>query len=129
MRGLAAVRRKEPAMTAEISIVDDALIVDIRGADRLWALKSRLEIPLGHVAGAGPAETEARQWLHGARLGGTHVPGVLSAGRFYSHGTWVFWDVHHPPRRSASTFGTSTTANSWLRPTIPMTRSAGSGKR
>ena len=85
-------------MTAEISIVDDALIVDIRGADRLWALKSRLEIQLGHVAGAGSAETEARQWLHGARLGGTHVPGVLSAGRFYSHGRWVFWDVHHPAK-------------------------------
>ena len=85
-------------MTADISISDDVLVVDIRGADRLWALKSRLEIPLGHVAGAGPAEAEARQWLHGARLGGTHVPGVLSAGRFYSHGRWVFWDVHHPAK-------------------------------
>lgn len=50
------------------------------------------------MAGAGPAETEARQWLHGARLGGTHVPGALSAGRFYSHGKWVFWDVHDPAK-------------------------------
>ena len=85
-------------MTAQISISGDALIVDIRGADRLWALKTRLEIPLGHVTGVGSAETEARKWLHGARLGGTHVPGVLSAGRFYSHGKWVFWDVHHPAK-------------------------------
>jgi hypothetical protein len=28
------------------------------------------------------------------RVGGTHIPGVISAGRFYSHGELVFWDVH-----------------------------------
>lgn len=85
-------------MAAEISISDNALIIDIRGADRLWALKSRLEIPLAHVTGAGSAEAEARKWLHGVRLVGTEVPGVLAAGRFYSHGEWVFWDVHHPAK-------------------------------
>ena len=85
-------------MTAEISISGDALIVDIRGADRLWALKTRLEIPLGHVTGAGSAEAEARKWLHGVRLVGTEVPGVVAAGRFYSHGEWEFWDVHHPAK-------------------------------
>jgi len=85
-------------MTAEISISGDALIVNIRGADRLWALKTRLEIPLGHVTGVGPAETEARKWLHGVRLVGTEVPGVVTAGRFYSNGKWEFWDVHHPAK-------------------------------
>ena len=85
-------------MTAQITISGDALIVDIRGADRLWALKSRLEIPLAHVTGAGPAQAEARKWLHGVRLVGTEVPGVLAAGRFYAHGKWVFWDVHHPAK-------------------------------
>jgi len=44
------------------------------------------------------AEPEAREWLHGIRLGGTHIPGVISAGRFYSRGKWVFWDVHDPAR-------------------------------
>ncbi len=85
-------------MAAEISISGDALIIDIRGADRLWALKSRLEIPLAHVTGAGPAQAEAQKWVHGVRLIGTEVPGVLAAGRFYSHGKWVFWDVHHPAK-------------------------------
>lgn len=46
-------------------------------------------------AGAAEAEGDARQRLHGIRMGGTHVPGVISAGRFYSHGKWVFWDVHN----------------------------------
>jgi hypothetical protein len=57
------------------------------------ALKSQLRIPLAHVVGAAEVEDEARQWLHGSRLAGTDVPGVISAGRFYSHDEWVFWDV------------------------------------
>ena len=85
-------------MTAEISISGDVLIVGIRGADRLWALKNRLEIPLAHVTGVGSAQTEARKWLHGVRLVGTEVPGVVTAGRFYSNGQWEFWDVHHPDK-------------------------------
>ena len=30
----------------EVELTQDALIVHVRGMDRLWALKSRLEIPL-----------------------------------------------------------------------------------
>lgn len=85
-------------MPASINITGDSLIVDIEGADRLWALKTRLEIPLANIVAVGPAETEARKWLHGMRLGGTHIPGVISAGRFYSQGEWVFWDVHDPAK-------------------------------
>jgi len=88
---------------AQIEMTPDTLIIRIEGADRLWALKSQLDIPLGHVAGAEPAEAEARQWLHGIRLGGTHLPGVISAGRFYEHGRRVFWDVRHPERAIAIT--------------------------
>ena len=88
-------------MPTSIDIKGDSLIVDIEGADKLWTLKSRLEIPLANVVGADTAEAEAREWLHGIRLGGTHIPGVISAGRFYSHGKhgkWVFWDVHDPAK-------------------------------
>jgi hypothetical protein len=85
-------------MPTSIDVKGDSLIVDIEGADKLWALKSRLEIPLANVVGADTAEAEAREWLHGIRLGGTHIPGVISAGRFYSHGKWVFWDVHDPAK-------------------------------
>jgi hypothetical protein len=34
-------------------------------------------------------------------VAGTHVPGVISAGRFYEHGQRIFWDVHHPERAIA----------------------------
>jgi len=86
---------------AQIELTSGTLIIRIEGADKLWALKSQLAIPLGHVAGVEPAEAEAREWLHGIRLGGTHLPGVISAGRFYERGQWVFWDVHHPERAIA----------------------------
>jgi len=86
-------------MRATIELInDDTLVVHVEDADRFWALKSRLEIPLEHVAGARSAVDEARDWLHGVRLGGTHIPGVISAGRFYGDGQMVFWDVHDPEK-------------------------------
>ena len=81
---------------AEVDITADSLVVHIKGADVLWALRSQLTIPLAHVVRAEGAEEQARQWFQGIRLGGTHVPGVLSAGTFYQHGELLFWDVHHP---------------------------------
>jgi hypothetical protein len=88
-------------MSTTIELRADTMVVHVEGADRVWALKSRLEIPLEHVAGAHPATEDARKWLHGMRLGGTHIPGVLSAGRFYSEGNLVFWDVHDPDKAIA----------------------------
>ena len=88
-------------MPASVEIKDNVLHLNIQGSDKLWALKSRMELPLINVVGATSAATEAREWLHGLRLGGTHVPGVVSAGRFYSHGKWVFWDVHDPDKAIA----------------------------
>jgi hypothetical protein len=85
-------------MTASISTKDDSLVLDIEGADKLWALRADLRSPLANVVGAALAETEAREWLRGIRLGGTHIPGVISAGRFYSHSKWVFWDVRDPAK-------------------------------
>jgi hypothetical protein len=81
---------------ATLETTDTELIVEMEGADKLWALRSRLTIPFAHVAGAERAEEEARKWLHGMRVGGTHIPGVISAGTFISHGERVFWDVHRP---------------------------------
>ncbi len=81
-------------MTASISVKDGSLLVDIEGADQIWALKSQLQIPVNQVTGAASAESDARKWLHEVQLGGKHVRGVMSAGRLYTQGRWVFWDVH-----------------------------------
>jgi hypothetical protein len=82
----------------EVELTRDALVVHVQGMDRLWALKSRLEIPLAHVVGAEVDPEVAREWHKGIRAGGTHVPGVITAGTFYQEGERVFWDVHDPDK-------------------------------
>ncbi len=83
---------------AEIEITSTSLIVHVTGLDQLWALKSRLEIPLAHVVNAATATEIARAWWKGWRLPGTDVPGVITAGTFYKDGERVFWDVHDPAK-------------------------------
>jgi hypothetical protein len=80
----------------EVELTRDALVVHVQGMDQLWALKSRLEIPLAHVVGAEVDPEIAREWHKGIGAGGTHVPGVVTAGTFYQEGERVFWDVHDP---------------------------------
>jgi hypothetical protein len=80
----------------DFSIAEDKLLLHVRGADRLWALKSSLELPLQHIAAVRADPSVAHGWYHGLRMPGTHIPGVITAGTFYHHGKRVFWDVHNP---------------------------------
>lgn len=80
----------------ELSITDGNLVLHVKGADKLWAFKSSLEIPLAHVVEIRADSTIARGWYHGSRIPGTNVPGVITAGTFYQDGKRVFWDVHNP---------------------------------
>jgi hypothetical protein len=82
----------------DLSVVAGKLTLHVRGADKLWAFKSSLEIPLVHVAGVRADPQAARGWYHGIRLPGTNVPGVITAGTFYQDGNRVFWDVHDPEK-------------------------------
>lgn len=79
---------------ASISIDADHLLVDVQGSDKLWALKSRLSIPLEHVRGA-TADPGIGAEPKGLRGPGTHVRGVITAGTFHQDGLRVFWDVHN----------------------------------
>ena len=86
---------------AEIELTADALVLHVTGADRIFALKSQLIIPLEHVRGVSRDEEEAQRWYHGIRAPGAQIPGVITAGTFYQHGERVFWDVHHPEKAIA----------------------------
>ncbi|HEY1813221.1 MAG TPA: hypothetical protein VGG74_12810 [Kofleriaceae bacterium] len=80
----------------KIELTDTSLVLHVEGADKLWSLKSRLEVPLAHVAGIERDEEEARAWWHGIKAPGTNIPHVITAGTFHQHGERVFWDVHRP---------------------------------
>jgi hypothetical protein len=86
---------------AEVEITPTSLIVHIRGADRFFAFKSQLEVPLEHIAAVESSAPEAHQVWHGLRVVGTNLPGVITAGRFVNHGEWAFWDVHDPEKAIA----------------------------
>jgi hypothetical protein len=62
----------------------------IEGVDQLWALKSRIDIPLAHVTDA-VADPEAVRGWKGWRGPGAHAPGVIVAGTFHHQGDRVFW--------------------------------------
>ncbi|MBH5338104.1 hypothetical protein IHE55_26320 [Streptomyces pactum] len=81
-----AVDREHGLLTAEFS-----------GLDKLWAIKSRLEVPLAHVRGATHDPGIARE-PKGIRVGGTHIPGVVTAGRFRRDGERLFWNVRNPSK-------------------------------
>ncbi|UGT55193.1 hypothetical protein [Nocardia asteroides] len=82
---------------AEVSIDGADLVVRIEGLDKLWALKSRLVIPLTNVRGAtvDPGIVKERK---GIRAPGTHLPGVITAGTFHIDGEQVFWDLRDPDK-------------------------------
>jgi hypothetical protein len=86
---------------ADIEITPTSLIVHIRGLDAFFALKTQLEVPLEHIAAVDASVPEAHRAWHGLRVGGTNVPGVITAGRFVQQGEWSFWDVHDPDQAIA----------------------------
>lgn len=82
---------------AQVHVDGENLIVEIEGLDKLWALKSRLTIPLAHVRGA-TVDPGVNQEPKGIRAPGSYVPGVITAGTFHLDGERVFWDVHDPAK-------------------------------
>lgn len=80
-------------MAASVTIDGDVLTVVMHGLDKLWSMRSQLDVPLEHVRGASfdPSIVhESKGW----RGPGSNVPGVITAGTFHQHGELIFWDVH-----------------------------------
>ena len=79
----------------EIELTDDSLVVHVKGMDKLWAAKSTVTIPIGHVTAVELGVIAAAQEaLQGSLRFGTHLPHVITAGRFYRDKKIAFWDVH-----------------------------------
>ncbi|GHH54424.1 hypothetical protein [Lentzea cavernae] len=77
---------------AVVSVQGQDLVVEMAGLDKLWALKSRLTIPLANVRGA-TVDPGILGDPKGIRAPGTHVPKVITAGTFHHEGEKVFWAV------------------------------------
>src|SRR3954454_16025346 len=79
-----------------IAVDGDHAVFEVEGLDKLWALRSRLQLPLAHIVSVEANTEQVGRWWNGFKLLGTYVPGVLGAGTFYYQGELVFWDVHDP---------------------------------
>lgn len=82
----------------ELTTESGNLVVAVQGADKLWAFKSRLEIPLAHIKSVYADPAPAMGWFQGLKLMGTDMPNWFRAGTFYQQGGLVFWDVHNPQK-------------------------------
>jgi hypothetical protein len=71
-------------------------VLNVRGADKLWAFNSSLEIPLAHIAEIRADPLIAHGWWHGLKIPGTNIPAVLTAGTFHHDSKQVWWSVHNP---------------------------------
>ena len=80
----------------DITLSGDNAIFEVEGFDKLWSLKSRLQIPLAHIKGAHADPEPAMGWLQGYKVWGTDIPNVFKAGTFFQSAGLVFWDVHDP---------------------------------
>ncbi len=82
----------------QVKIDGDRAIFEVEGWDKLWSLRSRLEIPLAHIKGAHADPDPAMGWFQGLKVAGTDVPNLFKAGMFFQEGGLMFWDVHRPER-------------------------------
>jgi hypothetical protein len=82
----------------DLTINGDRLRLRVKGLDRLWAMRSRLEVPLSSVRAVRLDPTVARGLWKGVSAPGTHIPGLIIAGTFYQDDKRIFWDVHDPAR-------------------------------
>jgi hypothetical protein len=68
---------------AVLVIVDGpALVVEMTGLDRLWALRRRLEVPLAEVVGASVQAKDPLVDGVAFRVRGSSIPGLLTAGSY-----------------------------------------------
>jgi|SRR5579871_1176981 len=80
----------------DVKIEGDKVVFEVEGWHKLWALRSRLEIPLSHIKDVYADPDPAMGWFQGLKMIGTDVPSVFRAGTFYQQGDRIFWDVRHP---------------------------------
>jgi hypothetical protein len=77
----------------EVKVDEGRLILEMEGLDKLWTLRSRIEIPLKHVRGARFDPSVAQQATKAFLEVGLHLPGLIMAGTVYQEGRRVFCDV------------------------------------
>jgi hypothetical protein len=78
----------------DVTVDADKIVFEVEGWDKFWALRSRLQIPISHIKGARIDGDATKGWWKGVKVGGAQIPGVITAGTFYTQGRLIFYDAH-----------------------------------
>lgn len=74
----------------EIKEKENSILFNVKGFDKIWALKNYLEISKEKII-----ETklvEKLPFIKGLRMPGTEIPWVIAAGTYKTNEGWDFWD-------------------------------------
>lgn len=83
----------------ELTVQEGTLDIQLVGLHRVWALRSRVSVPLSAITDVRrPPDEVLRSVWKGWRAPGTHFPGLLVAGTYYRRGERHFWDVRRSKR-------------------------------
>ena len=95
-------KRLEPVSSAssanvDVAAVGDDIVITMRGADTVWALRRSIRLPRRGLLRAQVADLSSLR-PSGLRLPGTEIPGVLRAGSYGRAPNRDFWDVRTGPQ-------------------------------
>jgi len=76
----------------KITIKDGCVHIVMKGVHKILALKSSMNIPLGHIKSIEVRPPEAHDWFHGLKVG-TNYPGVVTDGTFFSTNGTSFFNI------------------------------------
>ncbi len=79
-----------------VSVEGDHVVFDVQASHKIWAFKSRLQIPLAHIKSVRRDPDPPMGWFDGIKWIGSDIPHVFRAGTFTVQGKRVFFDVRHP---------------------------------
>ena len=75
----------------DVSVGKDSITLKLEGANKFFALKSKIEIPLDNISKVSTEQVKP-VWLPRMRIG-MHVPGALMAGTFWLKSGKTFYFV------------------------------------
>src|SRR5690348_7567742 len=78
-----------------VSIEGDKALFEVQAGHKLWAVRSRIELPLEHIKRVYAEPDPPMGWFDGLKLMGTDLPNHFRAGTFWLHGKLAFFDVRH----------------------------------
>ncbi len=78
---------------ATVRVKQDELRVELDGVDTLLAFQGSFRVPLEHIRGATTEAPPLERVYKGIQNIGTHIPGLVAAGTYYTAEGRIFWDA------------------------------------